>query len=135
MKNLADYKDLILDKKAFINLALVKKNGKPHISPIWFDSSEKDLSNNIIFINTAKGRVKAKNLKKGTIIAASIMDPDNSYRYIGFEGEVLDEIIGEEAETHIDNLSYKYTGREKYPHRKPGEIRIKYPIRINHVYN
>ena len=32
------YKDLLsYEKKAFANLALVLKDGAPHVTPLWFD--------------------------------------------------------------------------------------------------
>ena len=46
-------------KKAFANLATVNADGSPQVTPVWWDS---DGTN--ILVNTAKGRVKAKNLER-----------------------------------------------------------------------
>ena len=35
-----------------------------------------------------------------------------------------DLILGPFADAHIDALSKKYTGRDKYANRRPGEVRV-----------
>lgn len=131
---LEKYKDVLLEKLAFANVAIVKNDGKPHVSPVWFDMSEADFQHAIININTAKGRVKARNIHVGTPIAMTILDPDNSYSYIGIEGEVIERIEGIEAEQHIDGLAKKYINKDVYPYRVEGEERIKLKVKILTVH-
>ncbi len=133
MPELKEFKDLLMEKPSFANLAITRSNGKPHVSPVWFDMSDDDFQNQILNINTAKGRVKAKNLDKGASVALSILDPNNGYRYLGIEGEVIDTIVGETAEKHIDSLAQKYLNQATYPYRQETEIRIKILIKINKV--
>ena len=73
--------------------------------------------------NTARGRVKDKNIKINPKIALSIQDPDNPYRYLQIRGRVV-EVTEKGADDHIDSLAKKYTGQERYAHRRPGEVRI-----------
>ncbi len=134
MSELSNYRDLLFDKTSFVQVAIVKENGEPHVSPLWFDLSEEDLENDIININTAKGRVKANHLKNGSSVAMVIMDPDNPYRYLGIEGKVINTIEGEVAENHIDQLAFKYLEKEKYPYRKVTEFRIKLQVKIEKVH-
>ena len=94
MNKLEEFKDILFDKKAFALVALVTKQGLPHVTPLWFDLTEEDYNNGILNINTATGRVKSNNLSKGSKVAISIMDPDNGYRYLGFHGTILDWIMG-----------------------------------------
>jgi hypothetical protein len=56
------------------------------------------------------------------------VDPDNPYRYLGVRGEVA-EITEQGADAHIDLLAKKYLGKDKYPFRQPGEVRVLYKIR------
>ena len=35
---------------------------------------------------------------------------------------------GSGADEHIDSLAKKYLGKDKYPFRQPGEVRIMYEI-------
>jgi hypothetical protein len=133
-KNIDDFKDLLFTKKALAHLAIVRKNNIPHVSPVWFDLSEQDLKNMIININSAKGRVKSNNMVVGSKVSLSIVDPDNLYRYLGLNGEIKELIFGEEAIRHIDNLSLKYRGKDKYENLKPSEERVKYIIKIENIF-
>jgi PPOX class probable F420-dependent enzyme len=120
--NLDNYLDLLQQKKAFANLATVMPDGAPQVTPVWLD-----YNGGMIRVNTAKGRVKARNLKPGAPVALSIMDPDNPYRYVQIRGRVANAHEAG-ADAHIDALAKKYLGKDKYPFRQPGEVRIMYEI-------
>ena len=116
------YLDLLTQKKAFANLATVMPDGTPQVTPVWFD-----LKDGVIRVNTARGRVKARNLREGAAVALSIMDPDNPYRYIQIRGRVR-RSTEEGAREHIDSLAKKYIGKDKYPWSRPGEVRVMFEI-------
>jgi PPOX class probable F420-dependent enzyme len=120
------YKDLF-SKVAFANLATLMPDGRPQVSPVWCDF---DGSN--IWVNSAKGRVKDKNMRRNKRVALSIQDPDNAYRHLDVQGEVT-EITEQGADAHIDKLAKKYLGKDKYPFRQPGEVRVIYKIRPEKV--
>jgi PPOX class probable F420-dependent enzyme len=120
------FKDLF-QKKAFANLATLMPDGRPQVTPVWCD-----LEGSNIRINTAKGRVKDKNMRRNKNVALSIFDPDNPYRHLAVQGEVV-EITEQGADAHIDALAKKYLGKDKYPFRQPGEVRVIYKIRPDHV--
>src|SRR5271167_582542 len=65
------YLDLLQQKKAFANLATLMRDGSPQVTPVWCD-----YTGGVVRVNTAKGRVKARNLKVGSPVALAIMDPD-----------------------------------------------------------
>src|SRR5579871_2616631 len=102
-----NYVDLLKDKKTFAHLATVMPNGSPQVTPVWFD-----YSNGIIRVNSAKGRVKSRNMQEGAPVALSIIDPDNAYRYIQIRGRVS-RVSEEGASAHIDSLAKKYLGQDK----------------------
>ncbi len=116
------YLDLLRDKKAFASLATIMPDGSPQVTPVWFD-----YVGGAIRVNTAKGRVKARNLKVGAAVALSIMDPDNAYRYVQVRGRVR-KATEEGAAAHIDSLAKKYLDKDKYPFAQPGEERVMYEI-------
>jgi PPOX class probable F420-dependent enzyme len=118
----AEFLDLLQTKKAFANLATLMRDGSPQVTPVWFD-----YNGGVVRVNTAKGRVKARNLKSGSPVALSIMDPDNPYRYLQIRGRVR-RVLEEGADAHIDALAKKYLGKDKYPFRQPGEVRVMYEI-------
>jgi len=110
--------DLMQQKKAFAHLATVMPDGSPQVTPVWFD-----YQGGAIRVNTAKGRVKARNMAEGARVALSIMDPDNPYRHIQVRGRVR-RATEQGADAHIDALAKKYMGKDTYPFRRPGEVRL-----------
>jgi PPOX class probable F420-dependent enzyme len=112
------YLDLLQQKKAFAILATVMPDGSPQVTPVWFDYTD-----SVVRVNTARGRVKARNLKKGAAVAMAIVDPGNPYRYVQIRGRVR-RVTEEGADRHIDSLAKKYLGKDKYPNAQPGEVRL-----------
>jgi PPOX class probable F420-dependent enzyme len=121
------YLDLVQSKKALANLATTMPDGSPQVTPVWFD-----YTNGAIRVNTAKGRVKARNMKQGSAVALAIVDPDNPYRYMQIRGRVK-RITEEGADAHIDALAKKYLGKDKYPWAQPGQVRVTYEIEPSSV--
>ena len=116
------FKDLF-NKVAFAHLATVMADGRPQVTPVWvsFDGTH-------FWVNSAKGRLKDKNMRRNKYVALSIQDPDDPYRYLAIQGEVA-EITENGADAHIDALAKHYLGKDKYPFRAPGEVRVIYKIR------
>ncbi|MGH7419174.1 MAG: PPOX class F420-dependent oxidoreductase [Candidatus Rokuibacteriota bacterium] len=111
------YRDLF-DKKAFAHLATVGADGTPQVTPVWID-----YDGSHIRFNTARGRVKTRNLERNPKVALSIQDPENPYRYVQVRGRVA-EMTEKDADAHIDALTKKYLGQDRYPYRQPGEVRV-----------
>src|SRR5438309_9720619 len=107
------YLDLLQQKKAFASLATVMPDGSPQVTPVWFD-----YDGSVVRVNTAKGRIKARNMQEGSPVALAIIDPDNAYRYVQVRGRVQ-KVTEEGADAHIDALSRKYLGQDKYPYHQP----------------
>jgi PPOX class probable F420-dependent enzyme len=120
------FQDLIT-KKAFANLATVMPDGSPQVTPVWFD-----FDGSHIRVNSAKGRVKDRNMRRNAQVALAILDPENPYRYLAVRGQV-EEITEAGADAHIDSLAKKYLGQDRYPYRQPGEVRVTYRIRPERV--
>ncbi len=119
--------DLVGQKKAFAHLATIMPDGSPQVTPVWFD-----YRNGNFRVNTAKGRVKARNMKEGAPVALSVIDPDNAYRYLQIRGNV-ERVTEEGANAHIDALAKKYLDKDKYPFAQPGEVRITVEIKPKSV--
>src|SRR6266446_5435332 len=91
------------------------KDGSPQVTPVWVDYDGK-----FVRVNSAKGRVKDKNMRRDPRVSVSLQDPANPYRYL--------EIRENGADDHINKLSKKYLGNPVYPGRKQGEVRVIYKI-------
>jgi PPOX class probable F420-dependent enzyme len=97
------------------------KDGSPQVTPTWVDI---DKNNNTILVNTAKGRIKHRNISRDPRVAVSVIDFSNPYDMVTVRGKVIDQINGKDADEHIDKLSKKYLDKEKYPRRRAGEERV-----------
>jgi PPOX class probable F420-dependent enzyme len=124
-----NFLDLLKQKKSFASLATVMPDGSPQVTPVWFDYQD----DGTIRVNTAKGRVKARNMTEGAPVALAIMDPDNPYRHIQIRGRVR-RATEQGADAHIDSLAKKYLGKDKYPFRAPGEVRVLMKIAPDKVH-
>ena len=125
--SLDQYADLLNDKKAFAHLATLMSDGTPQSTPVWFDYVD-----GAIRVNSARGRVKDRNMKEGSRVALSILDPENPYRYLQIRGHVR-TVTEDGAVAHIDKLAKKYIGQDKYPWSGPGEVRVIYEIAPDRV--
>jgi len=92
------------------------------VSPVWWD-----YDGTHIRINSARGRIKDRNMRRDARVALAAIDPDNPYRHLLVRGRVV-EITEAGADGHIDALARKYLGKDRYPYRQPGEVRVTYKI-------
>jgi len=120
------YRDLFT-KKAFAHLATVGGDGAPQSTPVWVDYDGAHVR-----FNTARGRVKDRNLQRNPRIALSILDPENPYRYLQVRGRVV-EMTEQGADAHIDALAKKYLDQDRYPFRRPGEKRLVVRVKVDRI--
>jgi PPOX class probable F420-dependent enzyme len=111
----------LFEGKNFAFLATLMKDGSPQVTPTWVDI---DKNNNTILVNTARGRIKHRNISRDPRVAVSVIDFSNPYDMVTVRGRVIERINGKDADEHIDRLAKKYLGQEKYPRRRPGEERV-----------
>jgi len=121
------YRDLF-NKRAFASLATRMPNGDVQVTPIWVDVED----GNLLF-NSARGRLKDKNVRRDPRVTLTLMDPDNPYRYLEVRGRVVD-VTEQGADQHINKLAKKYLGVDQYPYRQPGEVRVLYRVKPEHVH-
>ena len=123
----AAFLDLVTTKVTFAHLATIMPNGAPQVTPVWFS-----FDGSHILLNSAKGRVKDRNMRARPAVAISILDPDNPYRYLQLMGQIV-AVTEEGGDAHIDALAKKYIGQDTYPGRAPGEVRVIYRMAIDKV--
>jgi len=116
------YLPILTEKKAFAHLATIMPDGSPQVTPVWFFYADGKF-----VVNTVRGHVKDRNMKRNPLVALSIVDPDNPYSRVSVRGKVV-RIAEEGADASIDALARKYMGVDRYPRRSPGEIRVIYEI-------
>jgi PPOX class probable F420-dependent enzyme len=124
----SNFSDLF-EKKAFAHFGTIMSDGTPQISPVWFDRD-----GDVIRVNSAKGRLKDRNVERDPRVTLSIQDPEDPYRYLMVKGKV-EEITETGADDHIDSLAKKYLGLDQYPYRSDTEVRVIYKISAEKVYS
>jgi PPOX class probable F420-dependent enzyme len=125
-----DVLQLFRDKN-LVHVATLMPDGSPQITPTWVDVDE---TNNVILINTAKGRVKQKNLARDPRVAVAVIDRNNPYNVATVRGRVLEQTT-DGADAHIDRMAKKYLGADKYPLRNPNEERVLLKIKPEKIFH
>jgi PPOX class probable F420-dependent enzyme len=95
----------------------LQKDGTPQSTVVWVDVDGDGVS-----VNTAYGRVKPRNLARDPRLSLVVVDPGDPYRWVKLTG--TGRLVDEGADAQIDRLSKKYTGRDVYASRQPGEQRV-----------
>ena len=111
-----------------IFIATINLDGSPQLTPVWGDYHDE-----CILINTAEGRIKHRNVLHDSRVAVCVVAHDNPLDMATIRGTVV-EIIPDYDYNHADKLAKKYMDLEKYPFKRPGEKRITFKIKPEHVY-
>ena len=116
-KKLSSQEVELLNEPQIANVATVMADGTPQVTPVWIDTDGEH-----VLFNTAKGRVKHRNLVRNPKVAISVVDKNDPYRLVVLRGTA--EFIDEGADEHIDKLAKKYLDADTYPWRKEDEQRV-----------
>lgn len=108
----------LLKEACHCQLGTILPSGWPQVTQVWVDTDGQN-----ILINSAEGRVKTTAVRKNPRVAVNIVDPANPWRVASVRGKVI-EVTTEGADQHIDALAKKYLGKDTYPFRQPGEVRV-----------
>lgn len=120
--------DLVSDtSKAHAVLATIMPDGSPHATPVWID-----MKNGMFRFNTARGRVKDRNIQLNRKVSLTILDPEDDYHWLMVRGEVVAE-SEQGAERHIAKLSLKYRGTESFTVPE-GDVRVTYTIKPSSIF-
>jgi PPOX class probable F420-dependent enzyme len=108
----------ILESTVLVHVATIGPSGEPQSNPVWFDWEGEHVK-----FSQTKARQKFRNLKRDPRVAFSIVDPENSYRYLRVRGEVAG--VEEDPELNfISAMAKKYIGVDRYHYHQPGDERV-----------
>lgn len=126
---LPEEKKDLLERPIVVTFVTLMPDSQPQANPVWFS-----WDGDYIWVNSAKGRQKDKNMRRQSKVTILSVDPNNPYRYLEVRGEVV-EITEEGAVDHINFLSNRYRGQPDYyasmPDRRGKEQRVIYKIKPN----
>jgi PPOX class probable F420-dependent enzyme len=114
---LSDDDVALLEEPQLAHVATTFPDGRPQVTPVWIDTDGE-----AVLFNTAKGRVKHRNIEHNPWVAISVTDRNDDYRVVVVRGRA--EFVEEGADAHIDKLAKKYLGADSYPFRRPDETRV-----------
>ncbi len=105
------YKQL-LDRPITMTLGLTGPDGRPSLTPMWFDHEDDK-----ILVNTASHRAKCEWIRKNPQLTVLLVNPENPYHWIQIRCTVERELRegeegGEYVTSQLDRIWTKYTGAE-----------------------
>ncbi len=112
MVQLAPEVRAFLEEPRFCVFADINADGTPHLTVLWYE-----LQGDTIMMNTARGRVKDRNLHRDKRVAFCVED---GYRYVTITGTCeLQHADQEAAQADIKRLAVRYDGPEKAEQQAP----------------
>lgn len=126
----------LLDRPITVTLAVIGPDGRPSLTPMWFD-----YEGDKILVNTASHRNKCEWIRKNPQLTLLLVNPENPYHWVNIKCTVVNEIRegepgGERATQHVDKIWAKYSGQEPpYGLRDPviDEKRVLFECRIDRI--
>jgi PPOX class probable F420-dependent enzyme len=117
-------------------LATVKKNGSPHVVPIWFvvevNSRNRNTVGNIYF-TTGRDSVKAKNIQRDSGVSICVDDQTPPFSFVSIYGNAkLIPYRQKEVLKWATKIAERYMGRKNakaYGERNSGEDEVLVQIR------
>ena len=110
----------------FATFVTMNPDGSPHATITWVDAAD-----GYVLVNTAKGRVKDRNVRANLHVAVCVLRNGDAYDWTSVTGTVVEIEEGEHAERHIDELSHRYDGKG-YGYT-PGQVREILKIRSDSI--
>jgi PPOX class probable F420-dependent enzyme len=117
----------LIDRPVIAAFTTLHTDGSPHTTPVWIGRDGQ-----VLLVNTASGRVKARNVARDPRVAICLVDPLDLLNAVALEGTVI-EVTTEGADELIDALSLKYTGNPTFGAREPGRHRLTLRIRCDRL--
>lgn len=129
------YREL-LDRPITATLAVITPDGRPGLTPMWFDHE-----NDKVLINTAAHRAKCGWIRKNPQMTLLVVNPDNPYHWISIKATVEKEMHedgpdGEKVTAQLNRIWQRYTGDDgAYALRDPGidEKRVLFVCGIDRI--
>jgi len=115
----------LLENKAYGHVVTLTAKGQPRVTMVWMD-----VEGDEVLFNTADSRKKAQDLRRDPRVIVSVQDPKNPQAYAVFHGTA--RITEEGARAHIDKLSKRFLGVDKYP-GPPTETRLIVRISVDRI--
>ena len=98
----------LLKPPTIVSLATLLRDGQPQVTATWID-----YDGEYLYINTAEGRQKDRNMKRNPKVTILAIDPKNTERYIEVRGTIIERTYNG-AVDHINKQAQAYRGFPEY---------------------
>ncbi len=121
----AEQKEFLLQGTHTGKLATVRKDGRPHVVPIWFV-----LDGDTLIFNTGDTTVKAANMRRDARVTVCVDDENPPYSFIIVEGTASLEENSKDLKLWATRIGERYMGSdraEEFGERNatPGELVVR----------
>ena len=123
---------LTQDQQAFLRdnafvgvVTTLREDGSPRSTVVWVDGRDG------VAFNTFRGGAKEEHLAADPRASLLMVDPGSPWRWVSEDGAAT--VTEDGADAQIDDLAFKYLGKESYPFRKPDQTRVTVRLAIEHV--
>ena len=86
----------LLEATNFAQVATIRRDGSPHVTPVWVD-----VRDGLVWLNSAQGRAWPANLRRDPRVALNVQNLENPQENLEIRGEAS-EITPDGADEHID---------------------------------
>lgn len=132
----SEIKKFLMEDTFTGKLATVKKNGSPHVVPIWFDVEVNSRNRNKvrnIYFTTGRESVKAKNIQCDSRVSICVDDQTPPFSFVSICGNAkLIPYKQKEVLKWATKIAERYMGKknaEAYGERNSGEDEVLVRIR------
>src|SRR5690349_15167307 len=105
-----DWKHNILSGPYTAKLATVRKDGRPHVAPVWFD-----LDGETLVFTTWHTTVKAANIRRDPRVCLCVDEETPPFTYVMIEGNATLSDDPRELLTWATRIATRYMGQDQGP--------------------
>ena len=106
--NREEYREFLLEGTKTGKLATVRRDGRPHVVPIWYD-----LDGDTLVFTTGGESVKYKNMKRDPRVCLTVDDQTPPYSYVMIEGTVSFSEDPDELLYWATRIGGRYMGEDQ----------------------
>jgi len=120
-----EYRSFLLDRVRTGKLATVRADGRPHVTPIWFD-----LDGDTVVFNTGHESIKAVNLRRDPRVCLCVDEETPPFAFVQIEGTATMSDDPDDLRYWATRIGGRYMGAdlaEAYGRRNgvPGELLVR----------
>jgi PPOX class probable F420-dependent enzyme len=102
-----EYRNFLMEQVRTAKLATVRKDGRPHVTPVWFE-----LDGDTLVFATWHTSVKAINIKRDGRVCLCVDDEKPPFSYIQIEGTAVLSADSEALKYWNTRIAARYMGEE-----------------------